>query len=140
MREGFGGFTQGVPDAVRRALLELKRLLDDGISTLSTYVTPGVWQTATLQNAWVKHSAAYPTAQYRKEGDNVRVRGLIKSGTMSGIIFTLPVGYRPALSAVQSVGTYNTFGHVTIAASTGEVSFSAGSNVYLSLDFTFSTT
>ncbi|MFZ5852297.1 MAG: hypothetical protein ACOYY2_13015 [Actinomycetota bacterium] len=54
---------------------------------------PG-WQTPSLLNGWTNYANGYAAAGYRidRTGE-VWLKGLVRSGT--GIIFTLPVGYRP---------------------------------------------
>jgi hypothetical protein len=77
--------------------------------------TPTVWQPLTLTNGWVAWDASY-TPKYRKVGDNVQLRGLMKDGANASP-FTLPVGYRP----VQEE-TFVCFGSNQLAA------ISVGSN------------
>jgi hypothetical protein len=57
--------------------------------------TPTAWANLTMQNAWVSYGTGY-APQYRKIGDEVQIRGLMKSGATSTAAFTLPVGFRPA--------------------------------------------
>jgi hypothetical protein len=60
---------------------------------------PSAWAPVTFQNGWVNFDAGR-TAQYRKNGDYVELRGVVKSGTVAygTAMFTLPVGYRPLSS------------------------------------------
>jgi len=47
-------------------------------------------------NSWVNYSIGYhQEAQYRRIGDVVELRGMIKSGTIGSAALTLPVGFRP---------------------------------------------
>lgn len=51
-----------------------------------------------LQNSWT-NASGYQTAQYsRSESGRVRLRGQIAPGTLTAgtLLFTLPVGFRPA--------------------------------------------
>lgn len=59
------------------------------------YGSPTPWTAVTFQNGWINYGGAYQTAQYRKVGDEVQVRGTIKSGTQMTVAFTLPAGFRP---------------------------------------------
>lgn len=72
--------------------------ITDEVNSLRTAVTalqtPGVWTTPTYQNGWVEYAPGRG-AQYRKIGDIVYIRGVIKSGTAGMAAFTLPVGFRP---------------------------------------------
>jgi hypothetical protein len=85
-------------------------------------------------NSWVNFDADRP-ARYYKDRGRVFLSGLVKSGTIGGTIFTLPVGYRPAsvnglLFPVVSNGG---FGFAAVFSS-GVVQANTGSNVYFSLD------
>jgi hypothetical protein len=56
------------------------------------------WAAPSLLNSWVNFGGAYMVAQYRRKNGIVFVEGVIKGGgsVPGGIIFTLPVGFRPA--------------------------------------------
>lgn len=62
-------------------------------------ITQDAWTDATLGNSWVNFGSGYANGGYRldKEG-YVHLRGAIKSGTTTDatLLFTLPVGSRPA--------------------------------------------
>lgn len=97
-------------------LLEIDLTLDDltgvsvaGPSSGATIVFDGVqwvdqpkvetsWAAPAMTNSWVDYGTAQgPPCGYRKAADgNVEIRGLIKSGT--GVVFTLPSGFRPEYS------------------------------------------
>ena len=55
------------------------------------------WTNVTFQNGWVDNDTSqYNSAQYRKEGNRVWLRGDIKNPSAgNSVIFTLPVGFRP---------------------------------------------
>lgn len=53
------------------------------------------WQPLTLQNGWVNYGGSYQVAQYRRSGDIVELRGLVKDGTFQATIATLPSNCRP---------------------------------------------
>lgn len=66
------------------------------------------WTAATLQNSWVNYGSGYETAAYRRVGDMVQLRGLIKNGSLNVPLMTLPVGFRPPqklLCIVKDSGT-----------------------------------
>ena len=80
---------------------------------------PEAWVAPTFTNSWVNYGSGFQTAGYRRIGDVVYLRGLVKLGTLGTSMFTLPVGYRPTgnilLAALVNVkATFNTG-----AASTG---------------------
>lgn len=94
-------------------------------------------------NSWVSFSDGTdgnPRAAYWRDNSGiVRLRGMIKSGTLGLAAFTLPVGFRPGVSAVGVVGYYyfavmsnSAFGHIYVS-SDGVVSPQVGDNTYFSL-------
>ncbi len=49
-----------------------------------------------FQNSWVNFDSNSASAAFRKDGEGtVHIKGLVKGGTLSNAVFTLPVGYRP---------------------------------------------
>ena len=60
----------------------------------------GVWTAPSLGGSWVNVGGGYQTMQYRRVGDQVQIRGSIKSGNAYTAIFTLPVGFRPPANVV----------------------------------------
>jgi hypothetical protein len=56
------------------------------------------WIAAPLVNGWVSYGGAYMVAQYRRRNGIVHVEGVIKGGgsVAGGVIFNLPVGFRPS--------------------------------------------
>jgi hypothetical protein len=89
------------------------------------------WTYPALAGGWLNYGAGFSNAGYKMVGDFVVLRGVVKSG--AGTIFTLPVGYRPAVSCDFAAGSASAFASVRVAAD-GSVSQSAGSNAGLSLD------
>lgn len=84
--------------------------------------------TPTLQNSWVNYGAAYQGAGYWKDKCGVvHLCGLIKSGTTTAetVIFTLPTGYRPAVSekffavSMNAICVIDVYGTGNIAIKTG---------------------
>jgi len=116
-------------DAVRACLAELQPA-----------ALPTAWTPVTFTGGWVNFGGAYQTAQYRKVGDVVQMRGVIKSGTMGAAAATLPVGFRPPATN-QFVGvSAGTFGYTVVDAS-GAVVPSIGTNASFDLSpVTFSVT
>jgi hypothetical protein len=94
------------------------------------------WINATLENAWVTYSTGFDVAQYRMLGDKVELRGLIKNGTATATMLTLPVGYRPLKDQIFICWSNTGFARVDVAA-VGSVRVAAygtgGSNVFVSL-------
>ena len=54
------------------------------------------WISPSFQNGWVNYGGSYePAGYYKDKFGVVYIKGLVKNGTLSSSIFTLPVGYRP---------------------------------------------
>lgn len=98
------------------------------------------WQTPTLGSSWVNYGAPYQAASYRRVGDRVELRGVIKSGTLGAAAFTLPTGYRPPadhLFAQVCAGGSDQFGSLYVS-SAGVVQPNSGANAWFSIDCSFS--
>jgi hypothetical protein len=110
-------------------------------STWSLVTTmPTAWVSPTLLNSWVNWGSPYQGLQYRKVGDIVHLRGLVKFGTVATTIFTLPSGFRPPADLM-----YLTLGDGAAVArfdvkSSGNVDHVSGSNTAFGINCSFSTT
>ena len=62
--------------------------------------------TPTLLNGWVGYGSTYSPVYYSRRNNVVTLIGLVKSGT-SGVIFNLPVGFRPATQLLTATVTSN---------------------------------
>lgn len=96
------------------------------------------WTAVTFSNGWVNFGAGYQAVQYRKVGDMVQVRGVMKSGTLAATAFTLPAGHTPPAALEVPVTANAAYGNAVIPAA-GTVSVS-GSNTYVAMNFQFSVT
>lgn len=99
-------------------------------------MTIPLWATPSLQSGWANYGGARPDAGYTKTSSGmIMLKGLIKGGnaTSSTVIFTLPVGYRPAYNMIFQNSTNNAAGRVDVWAD-GTVRFQIGSNVWFGLD------
>jgi hypothetical protein len=98
---------------------------------------PGEWVTVTaFLNSWVNFDATSATdrrTQYRKDGDSVEIRGVVKSGGAGTIIFVLPKAFRPQrlynFPAPSSTG----YGQVSVTRD-GEVKHASGGVASFFLD------
>lgn len=100
----------------------------------------GEWIDAGLQGAWANFGGTTGNAKFTKRGDLVQLQGTVKLGT--GLIFNLPVGYRPVgtliFSCLSNSGGAN-YGHTRVdITSDGNVTVIAqiglGGNAFMSLD------
>jgi hypothetical protein len=89
----------------------------------------------TLLGSWVNVGSFYEPAKYYKDGWNrVFLSGMVKSGTASSTVFTLPVGFRPANVHVFIATADNAYARVNVSDN-GNVDFALGTATgYLSLD------
>lgn len=100
------------------------------------------WLFPTLLNGWVNYTAPgvdWGVASYRKIGNVVFIKGLIKSG--SGVIFVLPAGFRPGTAAAGhkqlfDVETDTGHGRMDVREN-GEVARVAGGNGYYGINVVF---
>jgi hypothetical protein len=106
-------------------------LMTRGVGYTGNYIVP------TMANSWVNFGSTYAGVGYKMDrGNIVRLRGLVKSGTLNGTaeIFTLPVGYRPAEDITfVTISGGGSLGRVDIT-SAGLVRPMQGNNAYFSLE------
>lgn len=94
------------------------------------------WLTPVFQNGWVDYGGQWVPAGYRRISGVVFLRGLIKSGTIPGDAFTVPVGFRVAINEDRHIGAFSNtaLGGVRVY-SDGRVRIGdPGSNAWFSLD------
>lgn len=65
----------------------------------------GAWQVPALNAPWTNYGDAFANAAYRKDGNRVQLRGLVKGGSGSSIVFLLPVGFRPLAQHLFVINT-----------------------------------
>ena len=96
------------------------------------------WTAVTFQNGWVNYGGVYQTAQYRRVGDIVYLRGFIAGGTINAAAFTLLAGFRPPaymhFSAVSAGAGHDGLCYVEAS---GAVTPAFGSNTWFSLEGIF---
>lgn len=109
----------------------------DWAQEISTYVAPTPWTAVTFTGAWVNYGAPYQVAQYRKVGDEIQVRGLIKSGVSGTAAFTLPAGFRPLADYVLPSNAAGAYASLTVKAD-GTVTPTMVSNASVNVTFSFS--
>jgi hypothetical protein len=96
------------------------------------------WVQPSLQNNWVNFSAEYNSAAYFLDKSGiVHLKGLVRSGTISKPVFTLPEGYRPVARELHIVasfsGSTDGYGRCDIFTN-GDVVPVSVNNVWFSLD------
>lgn len=112
------------------------------ISQINKDLTPEDWHAVgavgepAFQNGWVNYGDIWSTCEFYKDQIGiVHVKGLVKSGTINSVIFTLPVGYRPThVSHFVALGNSTTPINTGLLYPNGDVKQRTGSNGYFSLD------
>jgi len=106
------------------------------VNRLTTYTTPTPWVNVTYQNGWLDYTGGYSPVQYRKVGDIVYVRGVMKQGALNNVAFTLPVGFRPpTIIQKNAAGTASTVDYNP----SGTCYVAGGGNGAVTVDCWFST-
>jgi hypothetical protein len=101
----------------------------DEVNRLTTLTTPPAWiPVTTFQNGWSNFDAVQ-VAAYRKIGDLVYLRGVIKGGTVPNVAFTLPAGYRPTQTCGFAVNANEVAGVINVRTS-GTVDMQTGNPAY----------
>jgi len=97
------------------------------------------WITQTLNSGYTSLSSPFGPVQYRKIGNIVNIVGLL-STSVTGVVFTLPEGYRPPVNAVAIASSANNVGRVDITtAGDVDIQVSANTGSWISLYHTFMT-
>ena len=90
-----------------------------------------------LANSWVNFDTNWQAARFIKDAAGVvHIEGLVKSGTIGQVIFTLPVGYRPAKEFLISTNSNNAVARMDVYDD-GTVVPADGSNVFYSIHVSF---
>jgi hypothetical protein len=116
-------------------------LVHDGTGWAAVVTGVTAWTAPTFVNSWVNFGAGNQVAQYRKVGDTVEMRGIVKSGVSGTVCFTLPAGFRPAapenLPSVDAISS--PVAAVVNVATSGAVTLYSTSVNAISLNVQFST-
>ncbi len=131
----YGTIQVAVGDSQQDFNSEVDAFLED---LYLTKVSKSTWITPTLNKGWVNYNgSSYPSgyrhAGYKKEGNRVVMKGLVKrTSETDNIIFTLPVGYRPEGRIILSP-----YGDRVDVLNNGDVVLASGSADLVSLELSF---
>ena len=116
--------------------VSLQRSSSGFLTLTGTFLhSTGDWHDATMQNSWVTFDSSRFTPGYIRDAfGNVRLRGLIKSGTLGAAAFTLPSGYRPSKIIILSTISNGAIGRLDIGTDGAVRPSSPSSNAWVSLD------
>jgi hypothetical protein len=99
----------------------------------------GAWVNATFLNGWTNYNMDYfGPLQYRKVGDRVDIRGLVRGGVpMDSAIFQLPADCRPPNRIYQVVSSGNFGGLLLVVFPDGYVKTVVDTGAWRGLFFSF---
>lgn len=87
-----------------------------------------------FQNGWVNYGSGWQVAGFWKDPFSVvRLRGLVKSGTVGSALATLPPGFRPLVSETFSTISNGALGRVDVLTNGAIVPAPPSNNTYVSL-------
>jgi len=93
----------------------------------------GAWTNLSFGTGWTNFASGWQTGQYRKIGDMVYLRGLVKRTSGSSLtVTTLPTGHRPPGDLLFDVISNDLLGRVNILT-TGAINLAIGSVTYVNL-------
>ncbi|UYL93929.1 putative tail fiber protein [Geobacillus phage vB_GthS_PK3.5] len=130
---GFSDYFDG-PNAKGSIYTDEDGIVIEGVEQVRTWRG---WIAPTLLNGWSNFGSGYERAAYYKDALGfIRLKGVIKGGTMGAAAFVLPIGYRPPARKMFAVATSGGMGRVDIDTSGNViiVVFGSASNGYVNLD------
>lgn len=87
----------------------------------------------TLAGTWVNFGGAYRNSGYwRDSSGTIHITGVVKNGG-TGLIFTLPAGFRPSATLIFAITSNAVFGYIEVAAA-GTVTAILYNNTFVALD------
>lgn len=118
----------------------MKLRAEELVGKLSQLVEPaeelhivGAQDEPIFKNNWVNYNTStHPKASFYKSNGRVYLKGLISTGTVPSVAFTLPEGYRPEYPENFGTAANGAFGYFYVD-SNGDVNIQAGSNTWFSL-------
>lgn len=115
---------------IRESTSEIKYVADTGWHEVGSIGEPA------FTNSWSNYDNIFSSAAFRIDGEGwVHLKGLVKNGTLSTSVFTLPGGYLPGKSVYFPIVSNNSPGFCRIGDDgTVIVDSYAGSNAFCSLD------
>ena len=99
----------------------------------------GVWESwnnvGAFTGSWVNYGSGFAAAAYSKNSEGmVKLKGLIKSGTVGSAAFTLPAGYRPTSQLLFSTPSNGTMGRTDVTSAGLVTPNSPTNNTWVCLD------
>lgn len=106
-----------------------------------TWTAVGAAGAPAFQNSWANFGAPWEVAGYMKDSMGfVHLRGLIKSGTIAALAFTLPSGFRPANGQIfASIDGLNTGQRLDVDSAGGVKPATGNNGIFTLSGVTFDT-
>ena len=127
---------------ISKDIKDIYSKLEDWFTWKKYYEFTG-WKNITFQNGWVSTSTDPNEWGVGREGNTVHIKGMVKDGdaTISTVITTLPVGFRPkrrvfVLTYTRTAEKNLDIGRYSVDTN-GEVKIINGGNVWFSLNGSF---
>lgn len=92
------------------------------------------WLTPTMENGWVDYDSTWAPVRYRKIGNIVFLRGLIKNGTLAQNMFVLPAGYRPLINLLFACESADVLCRMNVNSTGAVVNGAGGTTTWISLN------
>ena len=86
---------------------EIVPVVQGGLTRRSTVAAvadarKGTWVAPTLNAPWTNFGDVFAAAGYRKDGNRVQLRGVVKGGAGGTALFVLPTGFRPSAQLIMT--------------------------------------
>lgn len=108
------------------------RELHESAKPIGSTLATGILR-PTLLNSWVDYGATQEARYYRDASGIVRFDGIVKSGAVGTVAFTLPAGFRPRSTKWFPIVSNSAAGIASVAAN-GDVTIVSGNTAWASLD------
>jgi hypothetical protein len=109
-------------------------LQDEVVAIETQLITDTFTEVTSFSNSWVNYGSGYDTAGYYKDAYGyVHLKGLLKNGTITLTMFTLPAGYRPAYRYLFATLSNDALGRCDIDTS-GNVIAVTGNTAWISIN------
>lgn len=81
-------------------ILDRLKTVETQIQNKQDIIDETEWANMVLENDWENYGGSFDVASYKKIGNLVILRGLVKGGTTKTTIFTMPTGFRPSAAKI----------------------------------------
>jgi hypothetical protein len=112
---------------------EIDAAIGELFTSITSHKAAPVSYPVTFQNSWDNYGSGFQVARILKDAHGwVHLSGIVTGGALNTVIFTLPIGCRPASLLVMPCDTWGGSGRLDISPG-GEVELNRGNVGYVSL-------